>query len=376
MVPVTLARFPGRGLPLRWLAAAALAVAAPFAAAARHDDSAPPPPAQALWVSTRARVAAEAPAERLGSGRGSLRYGSCRVVYGSRPVMERLAGSLDFYLPAHSERVAAVRTLAPPAFWEQLRGAGEAPARIVVFVHGYSYTFDRACRRGAALQRSLGPVPLLLFSWPSAGNPAAYNADVAAMEWSVPRLTLLLRELHARYPEAELALAAHSLGARGALWTLERLQLQDAAAPLLDQLVLIAPDIDAASFLERLPLVQPLFRQLTVYASADDTPLAVSARLHGHPRLGQAGDALVVDPGFETIDVSALRRYHPSAHEYYYFHPVAGADVVELLRTGAPASARRLPRPRERAGLRYWILEAPVGDGAAAPARARGVGGG
>ena len=63
-------------------------------------------------------------------------------------------------------------------------------------------------------------------------------------------------------------------------------------------------------------------------------------------------------PGLETIDVSALPRHHPAAHEYQYYNPYVVADLVELLRDGRGASDRGETVARNRDGIRYWVLEA------------------
>jgi esterase/lipase superfamily enzyme len=330
----------------------------PAAVRAREaQPAAAPPAAEVLFVSTRALREADEPADRFDGGRGPPRYGSCRVVYDDIPVVGHLANEVDFYLPTRSEEVAAVDLMPPEDFWQRL----ERSRRLVVYVHGYSFSFERGCQRAAAMQRVLGAAAtVLLFTWPSNGNPAAYNADVNDMEWSAPRLAGLLAGLRRRFHKAELVLVAHSLGTRGAVQALLRLRIEQGASPLLDQLVLVAPDYDTDTFLEQLPLTLPLVRQITVYASADDAALLLSQRLNGRRRLGQGGDALVLSPAFETIDVSPLRRYRISAHEYHHFHPVAAADFLELLRTGARAAERRLPRPQRRNGITYWLLEPPA----------------
>jgi hypothetical protein len=60
-----------------------------------------------------------------------------------------------------------------------------------------------------------------------------------------------------------------------------------------------------------------------------------------------------------TIDVSPLGRYHPSGHEYFFYHPVAAEDLVESLLRGTPPDRRPHARPRTVDGKRYWVLVEP-----------------
>ena len=120
------------------------------------------------------------------------------------------------------------------------------------------------------------------------------------------------------------------------------------------RLVLLAPDLDAQLFVERLPSLIPLAESITLYASGTDTPLKFSHQLNGSPRLGQAGDFLTVAEGMETVDVTPAGRYQLLGHEYFYFHPQVGSDLVELVTTGKRAAERSALRPQERDGQLYW----------------------
>ena len=235
--------------------------------------------------------------------------------------------------------------------------AADPEAPVILFVHGYFYGFERACLRGAGLHQALADQGyLVMFTWPSDGNPAGYVADQADVEWSVPQLANVIGELTQRFGPERIRLVAHSLGSRGMLFALERILLEGGAGPVASQLVFLAPDFDAETFLANLPLVGPLVGDITVYASDNDRPLKISEELHGQPRLGQGGDHRTVAEGFETIDVSDLGRYQYSGHEYFHYHPVASADLVALLLTGTRASGRPHTVAHDQGGLTYWTL--------------------
>jgi hypothetical protein len=128
------------------------------------------------------------------------------------------------------------------------------------------------------------------------------------VEWSVPDLAGLLADLAERFGSDRLQILAHSIGSRGTLFALAQLRLEGRTETIADHLVLLAPDFDAAAFERQFRLVRPMVERVTLYASDKDRPLSVSEALHGQSRLGQAGAALTVISGMETVDVSALGR--------------------------------------------------------------------
>jgi esterase/lipase superfamily enzyme len=195
-----------------------------------------------------------------------------------------------------------------------------------------------------------------MFSWPSNGLPADYLRDQADLEWSVPFLARVLARLGDRVGPGNVQVLAHSLGSRGVFFALERLSAELDERPLIGRLVLLAPDFDSQTFVDLLPEIAPLTGGITLYASSNDTPLKVSRRLSGYPRLGEAGEFLTVVEGVETIDVSPAGRYQILGHEYFYFHPLVAADLVALLSAGSGAEERSALRSRTRDGVRYWEI--------------------
>ncbi|NIQ97634.1 MAG: alpha/beta hydrolase, partial [Desulfuromonadales bacterium] len=90
-----------------------------------------------------------------------------------------------------------------------------------------------------------------------------------------------------RFGPGAFDIAAHSLGTRGVFLALTQLAGQEhPVVPLVNRLVLLAPDIDAGIFEQHLDRMRPLARHITVYVSANDKPLALSEQVHGYPRLG------------------------------------------------------------------------------------------
>jgi esterase/lipase superfamily enzyme len=335
------------------------AVSAFWLTISRINGEPPTETGAVLFASNRHLTEASEPAERFDGRRGQMRFGRCSVGYRPIPLSENLADSVDFYVPTEFRDIQSVQLLDEEVFAGAVRAAADRP--IVMFVHGYSYGFDRTCRMGAELQRMLADrAVVVMFSWPSDANPADYAADQVDVEWSVPALAGLIERLADIAGAQRLKLLAHSLGTRGVLMALDELELSGRAPPYAGHLVLLAPDFDSTAFEQRFERVSRQVERVSLYASVNDTPLRISQALHGHPRLGQAGEALTVIDGIATIDVSALGRYQPTGHEYFYHHPIAADDLVESLVYGRPPDQRAHVRSRTLDGKRYWALVEPV----------------
>lgn len=325
----------------------------------------PPGAVEVSYLTNRTRERDWPHSLGYGDGRGTPRGGRCTVEFTPIPVLGDLAPSIPFYIPSETKTVRVAEQPAAAAFWDALATAagGTATGSVVLFVHGYSNGFERACRMAAELQRALaGQATVLLFSWPSGGRPLEYARDQAALEWSVPLLAETLDRLDRGIGWARTQVLAHSLGSRGIVMALEWLGRPPIGGAKLRNLVLLAPDFDAQTFPAHLPRIGPLTRAITLYVSATDAPLKVSEQVHGAARLGQGGELRTVLAGVETIDVSPAGRNHITGHEYFYRHPKVAADLVRLLVTGEGGDRRPGLSPGAQDGVRYWELGGKAGS--------------
>lgn len=317
-----------------------------------------------FYLTNRRRHQARPAADTYSGERGEPHFGRCDVEFTPIPIINQVAPKIPFYIQRETNRVSLTEPKDSALFWMQVRAAVEqtSSGSLVLFVHGYNYGFERTCRMAAEMQRSLeGKATVVVFSWPSNGLPSDYVRDQADMEWSVPALADFIRQLSSRLGQDRVQVVAHSLGSRGVIFALQRLGAEGVESPVIDQLVLMAPDFDSQTFIDLLPGLAPLAGGITLYASDKDTPLKLSHQLSGYPRLGEAGEYLTVIEAMDTIDVSSIGRYQITGHEYFYFHPLVTADLVSLLGTGAPAAERPGLQPRQRNGIRYWELISGMG---------------
>lgn len=347
------------------LGALALAAFPPSSAARAQESSgtAEVGPAESdvgvFYVTNRRRHEQEAPDDTYDGDRGVAHFGRCGVKFTPIRFIDRVESSVPFYVPRETNELTAADPIDAGAFWDRLADAvGQTSSRTaVVFVHGFNYGFERTCRMAAEMQRSLdGEAVVVMFSWPSNGNPADYVSDLADVEWSIPLLSDFLARLGDRIGRDGVQVLAHSMGSRGTVAALQRLGADLEARPVIGRLVLLAPDFDSQTFVDRLPELTPLAGSMTLYASSNDSPLMLSRQLSGYPRLGEAGEFLTVVAGIETIDVSPAGIRQVFGHEYFFYHPVVAADLMALLGTGRSAAERPGLQSRSRDGVAYWEI--------------------
>ena len=222
---------------------------------------------------------------------------------------------------------------------EFLDGIKAAHSDVVLFVHGYNFSFDESTNIAVRLVQRAGirAVPVA-YSWPSGGKFSAYAADYDRNEWTIEHLAQFIQDLVNVLPEGTvLHIVAHSMGNRALLWALAGLNLPQQR---LGQLVMIAPDVDAEIFKDLVSRAGP-FRRKTVYVSNRDLALRASGWLRPNaPRAGDAGKQFVVVKGMDTIDMSPL-KVGGSGHSISSYSQLMFDDLGAVLKDEDP-KARKL----------------------------------
>ncbi|MDJ0821074.1 MAG: alpha/beta fold hydrolase [Paracoccaceae bacterium] len=282
----------------------------------------------------------DGPSEFFGDERSELRAGWCKLqdvdVGGLAPVLE----AVPAFVREQFLRVDDVRVLDPADLLDSLQNE-EAAAPPALFVHGYFIDFEKGCRRASLFQDNASLTGRLLwFSWPSDGDIANYARDEADLYWSVPDLADAIIELDRRAgDDGGIHVLGHSLGGRGVVLALQEVAHRHPDIRL-GEVVLLAPDMDFEIFSRILPRIAQIANAITVYVTDEDRPLALSAQLHGYPRLGQAGNDVASLSGLEVIDLSGLPNESPSGHLYHIHNPQVGDDLDRLLNNGLRAAER------------------------------------
>jgi esterase/lipase superfamily enzyme len=252
----------------------------------------------------------------------------------------------------------------PAAFFQQLSGAaGTSPRReAFVFVHGFACTFEDAARRAGQMAYDLkfqgAPI---LYSWPTQGEvePIAYNKDGRNAELSAGHLRSFLERLVASAGIKSVHLLAHSMGNRVVTAALDSVARDSRSSklPKLQQVVLMAPDIDAEVFRRLASRIRGVpSGRISLYASSADEALRASQTFAGYPRAGQAGAGLVVVPGVDTIDASLVKTSLIGfRHSYYADNRAVLMDLFYMIRGTPPDDRGGLFKRQHRLGA-YWEI--------------------
>jgi esterase/lipase superfamily enzyme len=234
---------------------------------------------------------------------------------------------------------------------------------ILVFIHGFNTTFADATRRTAQIAYDLGfDGPAIAYSWPSQGELGliAYNKDSRNADLTADHLKVFLSMLAAKSGATTIHLIAHSMGNRPLTNVLNK-PLTGSPQPnqqLFNQVVLMAPDIDAAVFKQMAQQLARSARRVTLYVSSRDVALKFSNTYAGYPRAGQGGQGIIVTPGIDTIDASSVDTSNLGfSHQYYADNSTVLSDLFYVMRGDPAASRFRLERESTSAGT-YWQFKA------------------
>jgi len=234
---------------------------------------------------------------------------------------------------------------------------------LFVFVHGFNTTFEDATRRTAQIAYDLGfDGPAILYSWPSQGSksPIAYNMDGTNADLTVDHLQKFLQDLVDQSGAMTIHLIAHSMGNRPLTNALRQMATAGSIKkhPSFDQVVLMAPDIDASIFRQLAPKIYPSAKRITMYASSRDEALKLSNEFAGYPRAGQGGNQIVIVRGVDSIDASSVDTSLIGLyHQYYADNSSVLSDLFYLLKDQPPDKRFGLRRETAPDGD-YWEFRA------------------
>ncbi|MCC9609743.1 alpha/beta hydrolase [Blastopirellula sp. JC732] len=306
-------------------------------------------------------------------GRGELQFGACHVSIPEVHEVGQLEAPsiLKLELTERPEKhvvLLDVLSKEEEAFFADLREmVAQSPRReILIFVHGYNVSFEDAARRTAQMAYDLKftGVPMF-YSWPSQADLFGYATDRDNSLWTVSHLKEFLLKVAQQSDAQSINLIAHSMGNRAMGAALEEIAAEmKEETKLFNQVVLAAPDVDAQVFKEEIaPQIVRASNQVTLYASANDLALLASKNVNGYPRAGDVRPEIVIVPGVDTIDVSAIDT-SLIGHAYYGDNDSIICDIFTLLHQPQPAAHRQWLRSVSGPGGMYWVFE-PSGAGVA-----------
>ena len=179
---------------------------------------------------------------------------------------------------------------------------------ILLYVHGFRYTFEEAVLDAAQISDSAGfHGDTMMFSWPSKAGLFDYVSDRESAMWSRDAFERVLDAVMLSPARSRVHLVAHSMGTMITLEGLRQIYARygDAAADKIGAVVFASPDIDIDVFRSSIERLGPLARKITIVTATNDRALALSRRLAGGiTRVGAAEKEQLERLGLNVIDAS------------------------------------------------------------------------
>lgn len=229
----------------------------------------------------------------------------------------------------------------------------------MVFIHGYTVSFEDAARRTAQLSYDLGfkGVPIF-YSWPSRENKWKYKQDGEVIKRATPKFEAFLKDIFKSTGVENVYLIAHSMGNRAMVESMSKLIQDDQIRPKVRQLILTAPDVKASEFEESFaPALVDAGAPVTIYASSKDVALMASKEVNeGYRRLGDTKGEVSVIKGIETIDASAVKTDF-MGHSYFAESGSVVSDIFYLFRTNLRPELRFNMKGIDVQRGRYWAFQ-------------------
>jgi esterase/lipase superfamily enzyme len=355
-----------------------------------------------LYVTDRAPIVSSSGALSYGSGRDrAISFGSVSLAFPATPA-DRPADARDAPLKVVATTRTGAFPPAPYAIQATAKGPERLPAtveahekaaaalkgeisrrlslskrkEVIVFIHGYSNTFNDAVESTGKICRTLSmDFVCIALTWPAGGSGGVfqgYNIDRESSEFAVADIKKAIRIISGTPGIERIHLLAHSRGTDVLLTAIQQLGIEAYVARSspaqrykLSNVVLFAPDIDLDVAVTKLfgvvsdpdipfgsrpkpfgafPPLGSL--HLTVYSSPNDKAIALSSFLFGSVvRLGRLTSVNMTTnmsgsnalwENSQTAGIADFIEYKGQAgffgHGYFNSDPAVREDLVALLR--------------------------------------------
>lgn len=254
--------------------------------------------------------------------------------------------------------IASLKPLSRDGFLEQtvmrLASSQRYKDHALVFIPGFNTSFEASLYRAAQLAYDLkfDGAPFV-YSWPSDGTSPNYKHDSEAVAKTSAYFTEFLRVVISQSNAKSISIIAHGLGTKLTLDGLIAMKDNIPEGVTIRELILTAPDMDAASFKERIAALSGIANRTTLYVASTDRALNISRRYTGGvPRAGDllSGGPLILQ-GVDTVDVSL-----PGTQAFGLNHPDY-VDQTALIRD----IASRLENPTREQSAALESIPTPSG---------------
>jgi esterase/lipase superfamily enzyme/tetratricopeptide (TPR) repeat protein len=236
----------------------------------------------------------------------------------------------------------------------------------LVYIHGYSASFEGALRRAAQIATDINfDGSTLVFSWPAREQLLDYLTDRDTVDIAVRHLRVFLTQVLTTTQASKIHFIAHSMGNLLLLCALEEIAASPDLGPKIGEVINAAPDVDRDAYVQMVAAIKSNAGNFTLYASSLDWALWASSTLRSYDRAGYFEDEPLIASGFDTLDITRPAKswfsWFSLNHDVYASDPVLVADMKRLISDGArpPDRRTRYFERVERPAGSYWKLRSP-----------------
>jgi esterase/lipase superfamily enzyme len=199
-------------------------------------------------------------------------------------------------------------TAIEPISSAELAGNAGGTRDVLLYVHGFNNTFEKAALDAARLSDALKfRGNTVLFSWPSRDSVFDYMADRESAMWSRDALEDVLGTLISDPTVGRVHIVAHSMGAMLTIESLRQVNSRRGGnMSRFGAIVFASPDVDADGFSASVLRLGGLHKKMTVVSAQDDRALAIAAGLAGGNRVGRTDAAALEKLGIKVVDASGM----------------------------------------------------------------------
>ncbi|MES2961201.1 MAG: alpha/beta hydrolase [Pseudomonadota bacterium] len=261
-----------------------------------------------------------------------LQFGLCQISVPKNHVIGAIPFSKDGRQSSHEYfKVLEAKSLKESDLIDVLKSSTRTP---LVFVHGFNVKYQEAVLRASQIAYDLKyQGPIVLFTWPAGSGDGffeekmlnkTYENNMANAKNSIELFKNFMRDLADN--DVKVNLVIHSMGHQVVLPALKQLSEVESRI-YIKQLILNAPDFDAAEFKTFAKSINKISNHTTLYCSTNDKAMIASKTFNKNERLG----ACIFSDDFDTINVSLVDD--PAlglGHGYYSSRPILN-DLFQTL---------------------------------------------
>lgn len=296
---------------------------------------------------------------------GTVHYGTCSVNIPRSHKFGSLGYKLAFLLPKKFwNGPLSIESRTPlgsnddflGSIREALEKRNANERSVLVYVHGYNTTFDKAAIRAAQIGYDLKVQGLTAFySWPSKGQLLGYDADKDRAEASEVQFAQFLEDLAAKTDASRVDLIVHSMGNR----LVARSTAHFAAALTkrgikLGSIILAAADMDVDVFRSLAAVYPSISKNTSMYVSERDRALALAKSLQDSDRAGFTPPITILS-GIDTIEATGF-DLSLLGHKYYAEAGPVLYDMRSVLDQNHDPSCRLRLEERKSGKETYWAI--------------------